>query len=207
MLELGSGYGTTAAATAAAGHAVTAVEISDRVRFASRFGDSVTLINEDFYEVRLGGTFDAVTYWNGFGIGSDADQRRLLRRIAAEWLRPGGVALIDVYNPLVWARWHDDLSHRTPDASRGYAYELHELTTFDPVTNTATDTWWEAGKPDEKISQRLRCYSPADLTLLLEGTGLRLSGITVGEDSTASAGERLLADAYEYVAVLRPDVP
>ncbi|MEU4423376.1 class I SAM-dependent methyltransferase [Actinoplanes sp. NPDC024001] len=202
VLELGSGYGTTATATAQAGHAVTAVEISER---AGRFrGDvapgSLTVINDDFYEVRLTGDFDVVSYWNGFGVGSDADQRRLLRRIAG-WLRPSGVALIDVFNPFVWARWDGDRTHRTPDPQRGYAHELFELTTFDPVTCTAVDTWWEAGRPEDRISQVLRCYTPADLGLLVEGTGLRLAGITGGPAA------QLLREHAEYTAVLRPAEP
>ncbi len=193
VLELGSGYGTTAAATARAGHTVTAVELSDRVRFGAALAtERLTVVHDDFYTVELPGPFDVVTYWNGFGVGTDADQRRLLRRIAADWLRPGGVALIDVSDPFVWFSWHGDETHRLPDPSRGYAYELHERTTFDPATCTATDTWWPAGRADEAISQTLRCYTPADLTLLLEGTGLVLAGI----------GEERRGDA-EYLAVLR----
>jgi SAM-dependent methyltransferase len=193
ILELGSGYGTTAAALATAGHTVTAVELSDRVRFQTP-AKRLTVLNEDFYTVRLRQEFDVVCYFNGFGIGSDADQRRLLTRIAAEWLRPGGVALIDVYNPFTWNSWHGDEEHRHPDPSQGYAYELHERTTFDPVTCTATDTWWPADRPHEAISQKLRCYTPADLTLLLEGTGLHLDKINPTD----------LRDEYEYLAVLRP---
>jgi len=44
------------------------------------------------YDVDIGGPFDAVCYWDGFGIGDDQDQRRLLRRIAG-WLAPDGRAL------------------------------------------------------------------------------------------------------------------
>ena len=192
ILELGSGYGTTAAALAGAGHTVTAVELSDRVRFGVGH-DRLTVVKEDFYTVRLDREFDVVCYWNGFGVGSDADQRRLLGRIAAEWLRPGGTALIDVFNPFVWAGWHGEEEHRLPDPAAGYAYELRERVTFDPVTCTATDTWWVADRPDEAISQVLRCYSPADLALLTEGTGLRLTGIV----------PQTLRDESEYLAVLR----
>jgi hypothetical protein len=129
-------------------------------------------------------------------VGSDADQRRLLTRIAADWLHPGGVALIDVSDPFVWSSWHGDEVHRLPDPARGYAHELHERTTFDQVTCTATDTWWPAGREDEAISQTLRCYTPADLALLLEGTGLELLRL----------GDARRGDA-EYLAVLRPGVP
>lgn len=107
ILELGCGYATTAAAAASAGHAVTGVEISDRAAFADRFvaagsgAGSFHVVNDDFYRVRLDGRFDLVCYWNGFGIGSDTDQRRLLRRIAWEWLAADGLALVDVANPFV----------------------------------------------------------------------------------------------------------
>ncbi|WP_020393151.1 class I SAM-dependent methyltransferase [Kribbella catacumbae] len=201
VLELGPGYGTTAAVTANAGHSVTAVEISDRADVASSFaaevtGGSLTVIKEDFYAVRLAGQFDVVSYWNGFGVGSDADQRRLLTRIATEWLQPGGVALIDVSNPFVWASWHGDEEHLMPDAEKGYDYELYELTTFDPITSTATDTWWRADTPQEKHTQVLRCYTPADLSLLLAGTGLTLTTI-VGNPTD------LLQNQHEYLAVLK----
>ncbi|HEX5199273.1 MAG TPA: class I SAM-dependent methyltransferase, partial [Actinoplanes sp.] len=73
VLELGSGYGTTAVVTAQAGHSVTAIEISDRVNFAADFAKDVgpgalTVLKDDFYAVRLEGQFDAVCYWNGFGV-------------------------------------------------------------------------------------------------------------------------------------------
>lgn len=204
ILELGCGYGTTAAAMAQAGHIVTAVEISDRVDFARRF-ETFTVLNEDFYSVRLPRHFDVVCYWNGFGIGSDSDQHRLLMKISAEWLRPGGVALIDISNPFVWAGWDGHEEHKP--ARPGYEHELCERTSFDPVTCTAIDTWWEASNPDERISQFLRCYTPADLSLLLAGTGLTLTTITVGEQSFPPSPHPgltdLLHEHYEYLAVLR----
>lgn len=211
VLELGSGYGTTAAAMARAGHSVTAVDISDRVNWAAEFAKdagpgTLTVLRDDFYTVRLEGQFDVVCYWNGFGVGSDADQRRLLGRLATHWLRPGGVALIDVFNPFVWARWDGDREHRLRNPEQGYEYELFEQTVFDPVTCTAIDTWWEAGNPDDKISQVLRCYSPADLELLLAGTGLHLTAITVGDRTVPPTPQpgwsRLLREHHEYLAVL-----
>ncbi|ALG14872.1 methyltransferase type 11 [Kibdelosporangium phytohabitans] len=214
VLELGSGYGATAVATAKAGYFVTAVEISDRAHQAGELaGDvapgSLTVHNADFYEIALPGKFDVVCYWNGFGIGSDADQRRLLVRVAEEWLRPGGVALIDVFNPFVWASWDGDEEHLTPDPAAGYDHDLREVTRFDPVTCTATDTWWETSNPAEPISQTLRCYTPADLSLLLTGTGLTLTSIVVGDQAFSPSPQpglgALLRDNHEYLAVLRHD--
>jgi SAM-dependent methyltransferase len=207
VLELGAGYGTTASVMAQAGHVVTAVEISDRADFAARFTDgSLTLIKDDFYSVELPGQFDVVCYWDGFGVGSDDDQRRLLRRIATQWLRPGGTALIEVYSPFVWARWDGDEEHKLPNPARGYDHELFERTTFDPVTCTAIDTWWDAARPDEKFTQRLRCYTPADLALLLAGASLELAAITVGEQTFAPAhppgDSGLLREFHSYLAVV-----
>ena len=39
---------------------------------------------------------------------------------------------------------------------------LRERTSFDPVTCTAADTWWDVAHPEETITQTLRCYTPAD---------------------------------------------
>ncbi|MDG4798775.1 class I SAM-dependent methyltransferase [Micromonospora sp. WMMD1082] len=216
VLELGCGYGTTAAAMAAAGHVVTAVEISDRARHAVDFARAaapgrLSIVQDDFYAVQLPERFDAVCYWNGFGVGTDADQRRLLVRIARDWLKPDGVALVDVQNPFGWARWDGDEEHRLPNPELGYAHELYERTTFDPVTCTATDTWWEAASPHHKISQTLRCYSPADLALLLAGTGLTLTAVTVGDrpvDPTTPlpSFSGLLHEHHEYLAVLHHDL-
>jgi SAM-dependent methyltransferase len=212
VLELGSGYGNTAAAIAQAGHDVIGVELSDRIAAAERYAraDSPRFVKADFYDVDLPGRFDVVCYWNGFGIGTDADQRRLLRRVSGEWLTDDGVALIDVYNPLVWARWDGDEELRKADPGVGYRYELGELTHFDPVHGRAVDTWWRTDEPQRTFTQDLRCYTPADLRLLLEGTGLRLDAVVVG-DTQLDLGQPhvghqpLLADRHEYLAVLRPD--
>ncbi|WP_243727315.1 methyltransferase domain-containing protein [Actinocrispum wychmicini] len=211
VLELGSGYGATAAAAARAGYSVTAVEVSNRADVTSGLAKdvapgSLTVHKADFYELDLEDRFDIVCYWNGFGVGSDAEQRRLLVRIAAEWLRPGGVALIDVFNPFVWSRWDGDEEHLAPDAAAGYDHELRERTSFDPVMCTAIDTWWETTSPDRQISQVLRCYTPADLALLLTGTGLTLTKIVVGDRVLSPSphpgmGE-LLREQHEYLAIL-----
>lgn len=73
----------------------------------------------------------------------------------------------------------------------------------------AVDTWWEVSNPSERISQFLRCYTPADLALLLTGTGLALTAITVGERTFAPTPQpglrELLHERYDYLAVLRHD--
>ena len=176
ILDLGSSYGSTAFVMAQAGHDVTGVELSERIAFTERLDrtaitGALRFVQADFYTFEDDIRFDVITYWNGFGIGSDADQRRLLRRMAERWLRPGGFVLLDVFNPVRCAQWVGDEEIRDARPDAGYPYSVHERTDFDPASNRFIDTWWEAGHPDAPISQSLRCYSPADLLLLLEGTG------------------------------------
>ncbi|MCD0447222.1 class I SAM-dependent methyltransferase [Glycomyces sp. A-F 0318] len=212
VLELGCGYGNTAAAFAEAGHTVTAVELTDRAEYAAahaeRLGaERLRIVRGDFYETAFEDRFDVVAYWNGFGVGTDADQRRLLSRIAAEWLAPGGTAMVDVFNPLVWAAWDGDVDVLHADPERGYRHELSQRLRFDPVSCTAVDTWTDTADPEREISQRLRCYSPADLRLLLEGTGLALSAVVVGGETLDLGADHagnaaLLRERHEYLAVL-----
>ena len=109
VLELGAGAGGSAAATADLGHTVVAIELSPlRAAYAQDLANepragSLTVIHGDFYTTEFDHPFNVVTYWNGFGVGTDADQRRLLTRIRT-WLAPGGVALVDVFSPWRWAR-------------------------------------------------------------------------------------------------------
>ncbi len=212
ILELGCGCGNTVAAMSAAGHHVVGVEISDRADFSPQFAEQLAptsrIVKADFYRVALDGRFDVVTYWNGFGVGSDSDQRTLLRRIADEWLADGGTALIDVANPFVWARWHGVQEHHAAQPDAGYDFDLTERTTFDPVTCRARDTWWITDRPDERWTQTIRCYTPADLRRLLEATGLSLAEIVVAGDrvDVAEHGHHdvavLLTQEHEYLAAL-----
>lgn len=174
ILELGPGGGQNAAAAADLGHTVVAVELVPELAAhaaglaAARPG--MRVINASFYEVALDGPFDVVAYWDGFGVGEDADQRRLLRRIAG-WLAPGGCALIDIYTPWYWAA-ADGVEMRWEGAGRRYG--------FDADGCRMLDIWWPAGDEARAVTQSLRCYSPADLRLLLEGTGLELAGLEPG---------------------------
>ncbi len=211
VLELGAGYGNTAAAMADAGLNVTANELSDRIKFAEKFEakqqGSLSFKKGNFYTADVGSGYDAVVYWNGFGIGSDADQRKLLARISKEWLKPTGKALIDVGNPFVRASWAGDREHKDAKPEAGYEHTIDELTDYDPVQNRFTDTWWETGKETEKLTQALRNYTPVDLVLLLESTGLKLDAVYVAGQpldlkSTHSGNADLLHKEQEYLAVL-----
>ncbi len=199
VLELGAGGGATAAATADLGHAVTAIGLSPvRAAFAREFARDreVTVVEGDFSTVALEGRFDCVTYWNGFGVGTDDDQRRLLRRIVTVWLAPGGSVLLDVFSPWRWAR---DAGRREVVLRRRPLVNDRD---FDPVRSRFIDRWWPQGEEGQAITQSARCYAPADLVLLLEPTGLALADDSIADSNTqVSAG---LWHAYEYRVRLVP---
>ena len=173
ILELGAGGGQIACASAIAGYDVTAIELTHALaNHAHKLArqhhiENLRIINDDFYTTSLDDTFDVISYWDGFGIGTDADQIRLLKRCGA-WLKSDGVILLDVYTPWHWAQAHGQtMQYR--DVYRQYD--------FDAIGCRMLDTWWHSDSPEDKVTQSLRCYSPADLRLLLQSTDLHLYGI------------------------------
>jgi SAM-dependent methyltransferase len=193
ILDMGSSYGNTAVVMAQAGHDVVGIEISDRIDFARKYesqaeNGTLQFIKEDFYKVSFEQPFDVICYWNGFGIGDDKDQRKLLEKMAGNWLKPHGKILMDVQNPVCWINWTGDEEHLKADPERGYQHNVSERIDFDPINNRFIDTWWETEKPEEKFSQSIRCYSPADLSLLLEGIDVKLDRIEIdGEEINLNA--------------------
>lgn len=170
VLELGAGGGQTAFATSQLGYTVTAIELLERpTLFAKSLsekatGGSMRVIKDDFYSVQLDESFDIVCYWDGFGIGEDIDQVRLLRRVE-QWLKPDGIALLDIYSPWYWSRVSGtEMSFDT--VKRRYEFIAKD--------SRMIDRWWMLGNEEQNVAQSLRCYSPADLKLLLRDTGLFL---------------------------------
>lgn len=178
VLELGAGGGQNAYAVAELGYEVTAIELLEKPAFhgaeleQSVKKGSMKVMHGDFYNIDLVGAYDVVCYWDGFGIGEDSDQIRILRRIA-QWLKDDGVGLLDIYSPWYWAK----IAGR--EMSLGVVNRRYE---FDAFASRMIDRWWQDGHENDGVAQSLRCYSPADLKLLLRGTGLVLAdnGIVPG---------------------------
>lgn len=204
VLELGAGGGQMAVSVARVGYHVVAIELvpaaAEHARaLAAAHGAAVDVVQGSFYEVDVGDAFDLVVYWDGFGVGSDGDQRRLLRRIAT-WLAPRGVALVDIYTPWYAAR-SAGKGWTVGDAEREYG--------FDAEGCRWLDSWWPKGRPEEAVTQSLRAYSPADLRLLLKGTGLSLDAVHPGGgldfETMQWKDPRPLGEAMAYTAVLKVD--
>ncbi|HRW08559.1 MAG TPA: class I SAM-dependent methyltransferase [Caldilineaceae bacterium] len=202
VLELGAGGGQGAAATAELGHSVVAVELRAGAchharKLAAENDRDMTVVEGDFYAVEIEGTFDIVTYWDGFGIGTDADQRRLLKRVAG-WLTADGCALFEVATP-----WY-----AASVAGRGWEVGAAERQySFDGEQCRGVDTWWPKGKPEEAVQQSWRCYAPADFRLLLQGTGLYLHALqpagTVDWEKKRWWPDAPLEQAMKYVAQMK----
>ncbi len=214
VLDLGAGSGMTAATLADAGYDVTAVEINDTDAATGRQLEAIpragklSYLQGDFYDISLAGRFDVITCWQVFGIGSDADQRTLLRRIAHEWLAPGGMVLIDIYThtwPILNAgkQWQLDPLPGVP-GSVGMIERCH----YDAVHGRWIDEWVPVNEPEKALSQSVRCYSPAELLMLIEHTGLRLACIDLEGKRIDPQSDEILLDkdifnAWGYLAVFQ----
>ncbi len=213
VLELGAGAGNTAAATADLGHQVVAVELSPRRAAQARTlaglprKGLLSVIEGDFYAVELEGRFDVVCYWDGFGVGTDAGHRLLLRRIAGEWLAAGGCALIEVAST-AWAARNAGLEERL-DPLEGVPGSVAMLRRFhfDVLHSRWIDEWQPVEHPEHTLAQTIRCYTPADFLLLLEGSGLALKRLEVDGQALDFTGDQIstggpLAEAYSFLVQL-----
>lgn len=216
ILDLGAGPGATAAAFADAGHDVTAVELSPvRANYAKELAEiprkgSLTVWEADFYTVELREQFDVVCVWETFGLGTDADQRRLLERIAREWLRPDGCVLMEVYSPVRPAREAGTERRLPPLKGVPGSVEMINRCHFDPVHSRWIDEWIPVDEPEKALAQTIRCYTPADFLLLLEGTCLavehvEVDGMALDMETNAVTISNPLMDAWCYLVQLRLD--
>ncbi len=77
---------------------------------------------------------------------------------------------------------------------------------YDPLQSRWIDEWIPVHNPDKALAQTLRCYTPADLMLLLEGSGLQLEMVEIeGQvvDWQARAlGKDWFKNDYNYLVML-----
>lgn len=217
ILELGAGAGLTAALMADDGHHVVAVEWSAiyanyaRAHLQTPRTGTLEVIEADFYAVELADRFDVVCYWDGFGVGSDSDHRRLLRRIAQDWLALDGCVLMDVFSPVKPIQDANTTVQLEPLEGVPESVKMNRRCHFDPLNCRWVDEWEPVDEPDKALAQTVRCYTPADLRLLLEGTNLRLKRLEVNgkaldfqSGSIVTSGP--LMEEYSYLVQLEADV-
>ncbi len=170
LLELGAGTGETAAFLAAAGYRVTALDISEKnyallCWIAEKFS-GVTAILGDYFTASIPGKFDAVCLFENFGMGTDAEQRSLLRRIAAEWLTSNGMVIMDVYHPFGPIQKASFSHHLNQLENVPGSVPMTERYYFDAVLSRWIDVWEPEGSGTEPPHlaearwQSVRCYTP-----------------------------------------------
>jgi SAM-dependent methyltransferase len=189
----------------------------DREQRQGALPETLNVVEGDFFDPELVlETFDIVAYWDSFGIGSDRDQRRLLNRIRQEWLSPGGRVLLDVFNPLSWQRGAGQQKRVVTD-TQGTFLQTRD---FDAIGCRFVESWQAEGSPGNagnilKETQSIRCYSPTDFLLLLEGTQLVVEHAeandtpfdmkAISSTGTSTISESKFQDAWSYYLVLKAD--
>jgi len=121
-------------------------------------------------------------------------------------------SIIDVFSPSRWIletglEWVLERNHPS------HRYRQRRRFNFDPLQGRFLDTWCpiddETGVCDESmaITQKVRCYNPADFQLLLEGTGLTLmrteiDGTEFDFHSIEQTSDHPIWRAWSYLAIL-----
>jgi SAM-dependent methyltransferase len=175
VLELGAGDGQVAHLLAQQSTYVTTIDLAEnRVAFAKTQATvPMTILQGDFYTIDLPQQFDCILYLDGFGVGEDADQLKLLRRIY-HWLTPDGVALIDIYEPNYWRNIYKEPMLPT---SNEKVYRIYNYLERD---SRFTDTWWHMDTPTDKVTQSLKCYTPEQIEQLCKKAGLVITAYYAG---------------------------
>ncbi|MFD2830649.1 class I SAM-dependent methyltransferase [Corticicoccus populi] len=173
VLELGSGDGSLSRVLSESVKSVTAVElVTDMVEYSKGFNiPNVHYINDDFYTVSFNHSFDLILYIDGFGIGSDDDQLKLLKKIKY-WMDADGTVLIDIYHPDYWRKTAGRKMQLSKNIIREYG--------FDKDESVMRDSWWYTGREEEAVSQHLKCYTADEIYYLCNKAGLEVTGYFPG---------------------------
>ncbi|MFC5602766.1 class I SAM-dependent methyltransferase [Sporosarcina koreensis] len=173
MLDIGAGVGSIARTLDARGISMTTLELVPELVEAARRRSpkSIDIHEGDFYTYEFSKPFDVVSYFDGFGIGSDDDQLKLLERMKS-WVTDEGSLLIDIYHPHYWRTIAAGQKMKIDDAERIYS--------FDETESRMVDSWWHKENPDEIVTQSLRCYTVDEISSLCEKAGLTITAIFPG---------------------------
>ena len=194
VLELGAGSGRIAVPLAAAGHAVTAVDIDPamleraaarRARTGASVADRLDLVEADLLDLALGaaGRFRLafIALNSLFLLATRASQRRAFEVMAAH-LGSGGLAAVDIWLPDA-----EDLARF--DGRMVFEYERLDPETGREVTKVASARYdattavvdltavYEEGHPGEPVVRwirrdALRLVGPDELRSMAEDAGL-----------------------------------
>jgi len=176
VLELAAGTGETAAYFCDHGYAVFAVDLSPKnLALIAKFQKqrpNLRTAEGDFLKIQLDEQFPTVCMFETFGIGSDKEQRQLLRRVSEEWLTPDGIMILDVYHPFGPIRASGTKLELDKLANVPGSVDMTEYSYYDPIKSRWIDIWEPKNDKTNRKIQSIRCYTPADFILLAENCGL-----------------------------------
>ncbi len=190
LLELGGGKGEFAWLAARAGFEVTMIDISENaISEVKKQSENFRTVHCNFYDfLEEPHSFDVICYWDGFGIGNDEDQSKLLSLIAGN-LKNNGKVFLEIYSPFFWEKMHNKTFRISDDVSRKYIYDIKN--------SRFTDCWHVR---EEEKCQHLKCYSPEQFSKLLLRSSLKIEKFFLYNGLPVN--EKNLADNFCYGAVL-----
>lgn len=183
VVDLGCGIGRHAMALARAGFGVTGMDVSPwaigearRRSTAAGVGvrwEVVDLLRDDAWPLT---EVDAAICMDAFGFGSDAEQRRFLRRVR-RYLAPDGLLILSCPN-LFWVIRHPMDPVRKAVGSMTYTFHQH----YDPVQGRSQGSLTVANGDDTArvYPYDLRRYTPAELVAVLREAGFSI--VQLGAD-------------------------
>lgn len=213
ILEVGCGTGRVLIPLAKAGYTVTGVDVSaamlERARAkleAEGLTERVTLVHADVNELALGRKFALIIYAaNSFMHHvTQAEQIHVLKRLR-EHLRPGGLLILDLFNPDVHMLARQD---GRVDLVKTWEEDGHQVMKFQSVESHPAHQWldvtyiYDEVFPDGGIRRsvapfRLRYIWPDEAPLLVERAGLSLEALygTYELDPVTDESPRLIVVA------------
>ena len=186
VLDLGCGFGRHAIALARHGYHLTGLDLSEpMLKLARELAASAPVAQtaidwhrRDMRDLAGLGPFDAcICLYTAFGFFAD-DENRLVLEQVCDVLRPGGVFMLDVSNPLAlmpgWPQrtWHEDRHGTKVEATRYDALSgraISRRTLFRP-DGTRIDL------PETSV----RMYPPHELAALLRDRGFEIEQVYGG---------------------------
>jgi SAM-dependent methyltransferase len=177
VLDLGCGFGRHSVSLALRGHRVTGLDLSRPLLniardLAKEYGVDVTWVERDMRELHELDAFDAcVSLYTVFGYFDDDSNEHILRDVFRV-LRPGGLFLLDVSNPLALVP-HWPL--RTfAESATGIRLETADYDGITGRVRSRRTLIRPGGTRMDLADSDVRLYPPYELARLLRGSGFTI---------------------------------